>query len=59
MATILVTGATGFIGSRVGRNLRERGDEVIAIVRDPTTRAAETLRRLGARVVQRDLASED
>lgn len=30
-----VTGATGFIGGVVARKLRARGDEVIALVRDP------------------------
>lgn len=30
-----VTGATGFIGGTVARTLRQRGDEVIALVRDP------------------------
>ena len=32
---IFVTGATGFIGSVVARKLRARGDEVVALVRDP------------------------
>ena len=30
-----VTGGTGFIGGRVVRRLRERGDEVVALVRSP------------------------
>jgi nucleoside-diphosphate-sugar epimerase len=30
-----VTGATGFIGGVVARKLRARGDEVVALVRDP------------------------
>ncbi len=36
MGTVLVTGATGFIGGRVVRRLRDRGDEVVAIVRSPS-----------------------
>src|SRR4051812_9316398 len=31
----LVTGATGKIGNAVARRLAERGDEVVALVRDP------------------------
>lgn len=30
-----MTGATGFIGAHVARKLRERDDEVVALVRDP------------------------
>jgi nucleoside-diphosphate-sugar epimerase len=33
--TVLVTGATGFIGSALVRRLRQRGDRVVALVRDP------------------------
>jgi 2-alkyl-3-oxoalkanoate reductase len=33
MARIVVTGATGFVGGRVARRLRERGDEVVAVGR--------------------------
>lgn len=32
---IVVTGATGFIGAHLSRTLRERGDEVVALSRDP------------------------
>jgi uncharacterized protein (TIGR01777 family) len=34
---IAVTGATGTIGSEVVRQLRERGDEVVAVSRDPSS----------------------
>jgi dihydroflavonol-4-reductase len=39
---ILLTGATGKIGNAVARRLLERGDEVVALVRDPA-RAASVL----------------
>ena len=54
---IFVTGATGFIGRRVARSLRDRGDEVVAAVRDPG--AATQLRELGVRLVMGDLGSDD
>jgi dihydroflavonol-4-reductase len=56
-ASIFVTGAAGFIGSRVARLLRERGDDVVAVVRDPDS--ATALRDLGVRLVAGDLGSED
>lgn len=36
MNTVLVTGATGFVGGRLVRALRERGDAVVALVRTPS-----------------------
>lgn len=39
---LLVTGATGKVGNAVARRLVERGDEVVALVRDPT-RARDAL----------------
>jgi dihydroflavonol-4-reductase len=51
-----VTGGTGFIGGRLIRKLRERGDEVVALVRSPAK--AADLRDLGVELVQGDLASE-
>jgi dihydroflavonol-4-reductase len=56
-APIVVTGATGFIGSRVARILRGREDDVVAIVRDPATDAAKRLRQQGVQVVGGDLGS--
>ncbi|NIX76826.1 NAD-dependent epimerase/dehydratase family protein [Microvirga terricola] len=42
---VIVTGATGFIGTRLIRSLSESGHEIIAIVREPGTRLqyAETV----------------
>jgi dihydroflavonol-4-reductase len=55
-ATVFVSGATGFIGRRVVATLRERGDDVVAVVRDPA--AATQLSDLGARLVPGDLGTE-
>jgi dihydroflavonol-4-reductase len=52
-----VTGGTGFIGGRVVRKLRERGDEVVALVRSPTR--AGDLAELGCELVEGDLTSSD
>src|SRR5579884_4358956 len=46
-----VTGATGFLGGALVRALRARGDEVVALVRDPSRASA-----LDARIVEGDLA---
>jgi len=35
MARYLVTGATGFIGGEVARQLRAAGHQVVTIARDP------------------------
>jgi nucleoside-diphosphate-sugar epimerase len=51
---IWVSGATGFVGSAVVRHLLNRGDEVLAPVRDP--RRAAWLSELGATVIQDDLS---
>jgi nucleoside-diphosphate-sugar epimerase len=53
---VFLTGGTGFIGGHVARKLRERGDEVRALVRDPA-KAAE-LERLGCEPVTGDLGDE-
>src|SRR6185436_15349400 len=49
-----VTGGTGFIGSRVVRRLRDRGDEVVVLARRP-----EKASELDAEVVQGDLSDAD
>ncbi|HWE33232.1 MAG TPA: NAD-dependent epimerase/dehydratase family protein [Solirubrobacteraceae bacterium] len=51
-----VTGATGFLGLRVARKLRERGDEVVALVRTPPKAAA--LRELGVEIIAGDLSDQ-
>ena len=40
---VAVTGATGTIGREVVRQLRERGDEVVAVSRDPTAAGMEAI----------------
>ena len=53
MKKILVTGATGKVGSRLAKRLAERGDLVRALVRDEA-RAAD-LRKKGIELVRGDL----
>ena len=52
-----VTGGTGFIGGRLVRRLRERGDQVVALVR--SAGRADELAALGCEVVEGDLSSTD
>jgi nucleoside-diphosphate-sugar epimerase len=54
---IFLTGGTGFIGSEVARRLRARGDDVVALVRDPAR--ATQLTEIGCRAVNGDLGDED
>ena len=54
---VFVTGATGFIGGHVARLLRERGDDVAALVRTPEK--GEPLRELGCDLVEGDLSHEE
>lgn len=51
---VFVTGGTGFIGGEVVRQLRERGDEVVCLVRDPEK--GEAIAKLGCELVAGDLS---
>lgn len=51
---VVVTGGAGLVGRAVVRVLRERGDTVVAPVRDP--RRAAFLGEMGAELVESDLA---
>jgi dihydroflavonol-4-reductase len=50
-----VTGGAGFIGGELARQLRDRGDQVVALVRRPSS--ADRLRELGCELVEGDLTS--
>ena len=52
-----MTGGTGFIGGHLVRKLRERGDDVVALVRSPDK--AADLKRAGAELIEGDLTSVD
>ncbi len=51
---IVLTGGAGFVGGAVARALRERGDDVTALVRDQ--KRAASLRELGVAVIEDDLS---
>jgi dihydroflavonol-4-reductase len=55
----LVTGATGFVGWHVARQLLEKGQTVRALVRDPVRSAAALKELEGIETVQGDLRDED
>jgi dihydroflavonol-4-reductase len=51
---VAITGAAGFVGGAVARRLRERGDDVVGLVRDPAR--AGRLAEFGAELVADDLS---
>jgi dihydroflavonol-4-reductase len=53
---VFLTGGTGFIGGEVVRQLRERGDEVVCLVRNPAK--ATKLNDAGCQLVSGDLSDE-
>jgi len=53
---VFVTGATGFIGGHVARKLRDRGDEVVTLVRNPEKGAG--LRDIGCELAEGSLSDE-
>jgi len=53
---VFVTGGTGFIGGKVVRQLRERGDDVVCLVRDPAK--GEKLKSQGCELVAGDLGDD-
>lgn len=55
MPTVLVTGATGLIGANICRRLRERGDDVRALVRPGSE--SGPLRDLGVTLAEGDITS--
>ena len=57
MARYFLTGATGFIGGRLARQLVEAGHEVVALVRQPSRAAA--LQSLGVTVHQGDVTEKE
>ena len=52
---ILVTGATGFVGSRLSRRLLDDGFDVRCLTRDPDAEVARALERDGAELAAVDL----
>src|SRR5438045_5017658 len=52
-----VTGATGFIGGELARQLRDRGDDVVALVRSPEK--VGKLEDLGCELIKGDLSDHE
>lgn len=54
---VFVTGGTGFIGGEIVRQLRDRGDEVVCLVRNPEK--GEKLAALGCELINGDLTDRE
>jgi nucleoside-diphosphate-sugar epimerase len=54
---VFVTGGTGFIGGEVVRQLRERGDEVVCLVRNPEK--GKKVEALGCELAAGDLSDKE
>lgn len=54
---VFLTGGTGFIGGEVARRLRDRGDDVVALVRAPGR--ATALSAIGCTLVQGDVTTAE
>ena len=52
-----ITGATGFVGGRLAERLRERGDDVVCLVRSPEK--AKALEAAGCTLVRGDLKDSE
>src|SRR5688572_18360988 len=52
-----ITGATGFLGGRLATRLRERGDEVVCLVRNPDK--GKSLSEQGRTLVEGDLQARE
>lgn len=57
MSRVLITGASGFIGSRLIRLLKEQGQDVVCTVR--RTSRTDHLESLGAQLVQADITQPE
>ena len=57
MARYFVTGATGFLGGELTKQLISRGHQTVALVRDPAK--ASLLRTLGVQIHQGDITDRE
>lgn len=57
---VLVTGATGFIGSHLAKDLAQKGDKIKCLVRNSSSKnSVEFLKGLGAELVYGDLTDKE